>query len=380
MYRLRQYVDALSDTFGLTRTLRDVECCRDDSGRMVYWVGNSAVVFKVLVGGEPKSLRCYFQPRSELGLIYKERLLPRELYIHSTPFEGEWVDVVLGDYIEGRTLYEAIEGGVANSDKELLVRLSAKFDALALTLLNAESAHGDLKPENIIVDDNEQLHLIDFDAMYLPELQRRHSVELGTAAYQHPTRGVETFDRYLDDYPIALISTAIRALSYDPTLYSRYGCSDGVLFSPNSIHNEPILGDVLRLFAERGDAVGYQIGRLLLSPIYILPTIQKLILTATKPVASCCEPPELFCEDGLWGYRSASQVVISPRFDSGFDFSEGLAAVAVGAVWHYIDSMAHVRLSLPDCEAIKPFRDSRAQIIRQGVRCEILYKDGEFVF
>lgn len=81
--------------------------------------------------------------------------------------------------------------------------------------------------------------------------------------------------------------------------------------------------------------------------------------------------PELFVENGLWGYRTRGRVAIPPLYDSGFDFTEGLAAVRLGATWHYIDPEGRPRISCAGCEAVKPFRNGRAGIVRDGRKAEI---------
>ena len=87
------------------------------------------------------------------------------------------------------------------------------------------------------------------------------------------------------------------------------------------------------------------------------------------------EEPELFVENGLWGYRCNGREVIPPLYDCGFDFSEGLAAVRLGHTWHYIDRSGRTRLSLPGCEAVKPFRSGRARIFRDGT-CRTIDPEG----
>ena len=215
MFTLRQYLTTLADTHGLTRTLGEIEVCRDGKGRICYSAGNSAVVFRIRCEGRVRSLRCYMHHPRHLAEIYGEKLLPQELFIYTSPAGGVWVDVVLSDWIEGVTLHEAVAAAAETGDTARLRRFAAAFDRMAAALTADDWAHGDLKPENIVADNRGRLHLIDFDAMFLPAFAGRHSPELGTAAFQHPARTVRDFDASLDDYPAALISTALHALAPD---------------------------------------------------------------------------------------------------------------------------------------------------------------------
>ena len=523
MYTLRQYLTTLADTHGLTRTLGEIDVCRDEQGHMCYTAGNSAVVFRIRHKGRIRSLRCYTRPGRHLREIYGDRFLPRELFLYTSPESGVWVDVVLGEWIEGQTLHEAVAEAAPAGDTARLRRLAAAFDRMAAALTSDYWAHGDLKPENIVVDENGRMHLIDFDAVFLPAFAGEPSPELGTAAFQHPARTARDFDAALDDYPAALISTALHALALDPTLYARCHYADGLLFSPQQIHTDAALREVLALFERTCRAVQYRIARLLYAPTPRLFGLANLLAwavreeekrsgtdtvpesaspgtgdarpddtgaadagtgsaqsgdtvadtgasdteagsagsggtrskspgegtpagdsgnkghgnisphgnpagsdneksdtagtanpgtanpgatnpgTANPEIANpeianpettnpgianpgitnpgitnpgavnpeIADTPELFVENGLWGYRTPERIFIPPVYDCGFDFTEGLAAVKLGGTWHYIDSEGHPRIHCPGCEAVKPFRNGRARIVRNGRRLEI---------
>lgn len=282
MFTLRQYLTTLADTHGLTKTLGGMEVCRDSRGRMCYTVGNSAIVFRVRHEGRIRSLRCYMHPPRHLAEIYGERLLPQELYLYDSPRSGVWVDVVLGDWIEGTTLHEAVAEAAAAEDTARLRQLAAAFDRLAAGLTSDDWAHGDLKPENIVVDPSGRLHLIDLDAMYLPAFAGEASPELGTAAFQHPARTIRDFNASLDDYPAALISTALHALALDPALYVRYPDADGLLFSPQQIRTDEALREAIALFEGEGLAVQYRIARLLYAPTPRLFGLPELLACAAR--------------------------------------------------------------------------------------------------
>lgn len=182
MRTLRQYLFTLTDPEGLTRRLGEIVLCRDAVGRPACAVGNSAIVFRVCHEGRLRALRCFLRPMRHLREIYGERLFERELYLYTSPTTGEWVDVVLDEWIEGRTLREAVHRAASDGDREQLAALAAAFDRLALAMVTDDRAHGDLKPENLIVDPAGRLHPIDHDATFLPAFAGEPSPELGTAA------------------------------------------------------------------------------------------------------------------------------------------------------------------------------------------------------
>ena len=261
LHSIRQFIEALQDPYGLTRTLGEIEVCRSSDGEPLRWVGNSAVVFKIRCGSRYKMLKCYTRPMEHLEAIYQEKLLRQELYVWQADGQGEWCDVVVDDWIEGITLYEAVMRGAGSGDKAHLSNLARQFDRLALELLESDWAHGDLKPENILLDESGTLRPVDFDAMFLPVFAGEKSPELGTAAYQHPGRTAEDFDASIDDYSIATISTTLHALALEPGLLARYNRGEGLLLSPREIvrHGCAAHAECLALFEKAGDAVRYRI-------------------------------------------------------------------------------------------------------------------------
>ena len=263
---LRQYLATLADSRGLTRTLGEIELCRDAQGRPLVSVGNSAAVFRIRHAGRICALRCYLRPPRHLREIYGTRLLEGELYLYETPTHGVWTDVVLDDWIEGETLDRVVRRAAQAGECARLHDLAAAFDRLAAELLADEKAHGDLKPENIVVGTDGGLHPIDFDAAYLPAFAGERSPELGTAAYQHPARTAELYDERLDDYPAALISTALHALACDPSLLLRHGDADGLLLTPQAIPEDAAYREITALFRRRGMALPLRIAELLASP------------------------------------------------------------------------------------------------------------------
>ncbi|HIW52031.1 MAG TPA: WG repeat-containing protein [Candidatus Alistipes excrementipullorum] len=363
-----QYINALNDTYGLTRTLGVIDVLRDADGRPEFRVGNSSVIFRIRHEGRTCMLKCYTRPKRNLREIYGQRCLHDELYIHTDRRHGQWVDVVLDEWVEGETLQSAIARHAGDSRE--IGRLAAAFDRMALHLLEQEWAHGDLKPENMIVTPGGEIRLIDFDAMFRPEFAGQRSEETGTAAYQHPSRTAEYFDRTIDDYPIALISTALHAMTADASLHERFDTDEVLLISPREAvaGRSRALDEILGLFASECMAVQYRIARLLRSQSPVLFGLKELIEYGTRCSSNESGEPCLENRDGLWGYADGGKFVIPPLYDCGFDFSEGLAAVRLADCWSFIDRSGRAVIRCGRCDAVKPFRNGKATIVRNGKR------------
>lgn len=101
-----------------------------------------------------------------------------------------------------------------------------------------------------------------------------------------------------------------------------------MLYTPQRIASDPAYRETLALFEKRGMAVQYRIAQLLTAPTLRLFGLAELLAEAVreKPAARSgteAETPELFVENGRWGYRTAERVVVAPLYDNGFDFTEG---------------------------------------------------------
>ena len=66
--------------------------------------------------------------------------------------------------------WDGMSPGFAGAgDREALSLLAGRFDRMALWLLQQPYAHGDIKPDNILVEPSGELRLIDLDGMFLPQ-------------------------------------------------------------------------------------------------------------------------------------------------------------------------------------------------------------------
>ena len=367
IYSVAQYILSVEHFDMMSRTLavRDIYPLRDDAtGALKCRVGNSVIVFEVMCDGVHSALRVYIRPHRNLRAIYGENYYPQELLVSSTDAASTLADVVLCEWHEGESLQCVIEQNCQNRAK--MEALSHLFEEFAFSLLNESWAHGDLKPENIIFSP-EGLRLIDFDAMFRPNFTIADCVEIGTRQYQHPQRDTSIFDKSIDDYPVALLTTVLAALSLDNSLGRCISENDYLLIQPNLAvaGEDKMLDRIERLFAERGDARHYRIARLLRSSTPALPQLKSLL---ESPVCEADSAEGLALEYGNdgWGYTKDGEFVISPIYDLAFEFSEGLALVRVADVWHFIDEKGRVVITCGRGEGIKPFRGGITRMNRDG--------------
>ncbi len=365
IYSVVQILRVLNSGHAYFRTLRQVEFPLSPDGSLCYIVGNSAVVVRAKVAGKLHALKCYTSPSTRRKAIYGDRLLPAELMIPSEHDE-QWVDIILEGWHQGTTLLEAIHRHTASRNQAALVALSLRFDRLAMDLLSAPWAHGDITCENIIVDSVGKLHLIDFDGSFLPEFEGLESCELGTEAFQHPARTLHCFDRTIDDYPLALISTALATVALDPSFAERFATSEGLLFSPKECveGGSRSLEASLDLLSRSGEPFAYVIATMLSSPTIDLPELSTMLRYKIKGVHPAANPASIFCRNGLWGFvNEFNREVIPPIFTSALNFHEGIAAIKIGSHNHYINTQAQVVINGSQYQALKSLRKGTARAL-----------------
>ncbi len=373
-------LESVQNSYGLTRTLGEIQLWREEDRSVFYRVGNSVVLFKIRYQGEWRAMRCYTRCVPNIAEIYGDRYLPGELYVYTGIASGKWIDVVLVEWVDGVTLKERVERAVEEGDSQTLKIISDRFEILAKELLGCDWAHGDLTAENIMVTPELQIRLIDFDGKFLPQFQGKTSPELGTVAYQPPTRGISDFDRNIDDYSIALISTALRALSVDINLYHKCRFDDGLLFSPALIDRGTCkaLDECVDLFLSHNTPLPYRVATLLrMGTLRIAPLAE--IFQSINPTSLPSSSLEFTMRHGYVGYATADGGVVIPNiYDDGLEFREGVVMVRLDTKWLAISPSGRVVLSFEGYERVKSLRKGVARCLRDGV-WEQISVGGDFV-
>lgn len=175
-----------------------------------------------------------------------------EACIYTVNRVNTWLDVVVAPWIEGCSLDKIMHSGECD-----YAALSSAFDRMAVSLLRGERAHGDVKPENIIVTASGDMHLIDYDAAWVPGFTDGDLEEVGTPSFSHPLRVGRCFDAYIDDYPIALMSIMLAAMSYSRELFEPFLNHDNTIFNAYDVFKgtDARMLEAIRLFERKRDRV-----------------------------------------------------------------------------------------------------------------------------
>ena len=156
------------------------------------------------------------------------KYLEKELFVDSNCEDDEF-PVLLMDWIEGETMETYIAENYTDSYE--MSMLCYRFCKMAAWLRSQSFAHGDIKPDNIIVRPDGTLTLVDYDGMFVPAMKGKKSPTIGTKDFSHPLRTIDDFDETIDDFALASIALSLKAISLDSSLLQSYGASDRLLFS-----------------------------------------------------------------------------------------------------------------------------------------------------
>ena len=218
---ISEYIEAIrsaEDNFEKLNNLRPV---LDANGNPVMSSGNFAVVFKMkdIEQGKMYAVKCFTREQKEREERYREiikvlehvkspyfvstQYYDKELFVDTSQSDETEYPVLVMDWVEGVPLDEYMKSIADNQFyRELLAN---RFQKLVCWLLPQPFAHGDIKPDNIIIKDDGSIVLLDYDGMFVSALRGQEAMENGTSLYRHAGRKSSFFNEYIDDYAAVLL-------------------------------------------------------------------------------------------------------------------------------------------------------------------------------
>jgi len=305
---ISEYVEAIKaaeDNFEELKNLRPV---LDEDGEPIMSGGNFAVVFKMKdeQTGKLHAVKCFLRDQEgradayrmiaeELEYVSSTFLTPikyidKELFVDTKSSDETEFPVLLMDWVEGLTLDKYIREHI--DDEYELQLLTYQFSRLAMWLMPQPFAHGDLKPDNILVREDGTLVLVDYDGMYVPAMKGQKAREIGSPDFRHPSRTEDDFDEHIDDFSLASILLSLKAISLQPELLEQYGASDRLLFSVKDYRNlsESKVMDALKTLMQDAELATLQ-------SMFILANSQRTLSLVSFRIFNLNRPKELEYEN-----------------------------------------------------------------------------------
>ena len=245
---ISEYVRAIQDASNNLDKLAHLVPVLDDHGEPYRSSGAFAVVFKMKdeQTGKCYALKCFTEEQEGRAEAYRQiadelenvkssyitsvRYLEKEIFVDSSCEEDEF-PVLLMDWIDGETMEDYIAKN--HKDKYSMIMLCSRFYNLAFWLRSQPFAHGDIKPDNIMICKGDKLTLIDYDGMFVPSMKGQKSPTIGTKDFSHPLRSIDDFDKTIDDFALATILLSLHAMGQNPSLFELYGSEGRLLFANN---------------------------------------------------------------------------------------------------------------------------------------------------
>ena len=243
---ISEYLAAIRDAHDNLDKLSHLVPVLDNYGEPYRSSGAFAVVFKMKdeQTGKCYALKCFTEEQEGRAEAYRQiaeelefvnspyitsvKYMEKELFVDSNCEDDEF-PVLLMDWIEGETMETYIADHYM--DNYAISMLCYRFCKMAAWLRSQPFAHGDIKPDNIMVRPDGTLTLVDYDGMFVPAMKGQKSPTVGSKGFSHPLRTIDDFDETIDDFALASMALSLKAISLNPSLLDEYGASDRLLFS-----------------------------------------------------------------------------------------------------------------------------------------------------
>lgn len=215
--------------------------CNPMSGRKSNeaqaFIGGFCLVFPMEENGGSKKIgyRVWYIDNLNHQLLQIAKEVGQELSKNKLPYfvgyryleealdvEGNIIPGVQMEWVNGDTLDDYIRKHRSPSD---LRELADSFLKMCRDMSNAGIAHGDLSNSNILIDNNGNIRLVDYDSLYFPSMHNKYrQTTAGQPAFQHPQRinGLPMTAKD-DNFSQLVIYTSLLAMSAEPALIDLIG-------------------------------------------------------------------------------------------------------------------------------------------------------------
>lgn len=333
---ISEYIEAIKSAEDNFKELTNLRPVFGYDGLPIMSVGGFSVVFKMKDERDGKfyALKCFTKEQEgrteayrhiteelkdvESSYLVSIHYFDKELFVDTEQTTETEFPVLLMDWVEGQTLDKKLRGLVHGClitfermaleyfeyDYDLQL-LTYRFSHLAMWLKRQPFAHGDIKPENILVREDGSLVLVDYDGMYVPIMNGQKARELGSPDYRHPSRTEVDFNEHIDDFPLVSILLSLKAITLKPELLEQYGASDRLLFSAQDYHDISQCALLKELYPSHSSELNILIGMLSI-------VLEKTNLKDVSYKLLCIDRPIVF---GGWSFEVTKEYIVNAWTD-----------------------------------------------------------------
>lgn len=199
------------------------------NGRPIKYTGGFCIVFPYTSQSNKYAVRCWHaylkgaeERTRKIAKALREVNLP---YFVGFEYFSEGIitpqgiqPVVVMDWVDAKPLKKYIADYI--DDSYAIKKLADNFARMVKDLHEHNLSHGDLQHGNIMVKKDGSLILVDYDSMYVPELDGWTDEISGLAGYQHPARwSSKKLSPKSDYFSELIIYTSLIALAETPSLW-----------------------------------------------------------------------------------------------------------------------------------------------------------------
>lgn len=242
---ISEYISAIKDAEDNFATLTNLRPVLDNAGVPVMSNGNFAVVFKMedISDGKLYAVKCFIREQEgrdgayrlisdELQYVSSNyiadiKYLDMELFVDTKQSVDNEFPILLMDWVEGKTLDKYIYDNIDNYLN--IYNLFYSFCHMCKWMISQPFAHGDIKPDNIIVNKYGEITLVDYDGMYVPSMKGQQARELGSPDFRHPQRTINDFDEHIDDLSLVSLLLTLFVAMEDNNMFKRLSSEDACI-------------------------------------------------------------------------------------------------------------------------------------------------------
>jgi hypothetical protein len=192
--------------------------------------------------------------------------------------QNTWYPILKMDWVEGKPLDDYLHKNYNNPHQ--ILDLTYRFLEMLIVIRKENIAHCDLQHGNILVVGNE-LKLVDYDGMFIPEFAGKKSLEFGHQNYQHPSRVFQRFDGNMDNFSAWVIFSSLAVIAVDSKIWKTSDYDNQLLFNGKDFLN-PDDSSILKILKNSSNPTIVKFGKLMNS-ILISPELLPSPVDYTLP-------------------------------------------------------------------------------------------------